>query len=213
MPVHRAVIFAGGVLSDQFLNELAPDDYIIGADRGALFLVKNGVIPDLAVGDFDSITPDEFKLIQDNCERVISCDSVDKDLTDSELALDLALEEQPEEILLLGVTGTRIDQTLACIQMMTRPLQRQIRCTAMDLHNYITLTGSQALVQERGYQYVSLLPITPEVTGITLQGFKYPLEGATLKLGMSLAVSNQLIAPTGTVTIESGLLLIIQSRD
>ncbi|MNV61115.1 Thiamine pyrophosphokinase [compost metagenome] len=83
----------------------------------------------------------------------------------------------------------------------------------MDLHNYITLTGSQALVQERGYQYVSLLPITPEVTGITLQGFKYPLEGATLKLGMSLAVSNQLIAPTGTVTIESGLLLIIQSRD
>ncbi|MNC17020.1 Thiamine pyrophosphokinase [compost metagenome] len=129
------------------------------------------------------------------------------------MALDLALGTQPESILLMGVTGTRMDHTLAGIQMMTRAMQRQVSCSLMDSHNYITLTGSQALVEERGFTYVSLLPLTPEVTGITLQGFQYPLENATLKLGQSLAVSNRLKEESGTVTIQSGLLLIIQSRD
>ncbi|AHV97704.1 thiamine diphosphokinase [Paenibacillus sabinae] len=213
MPARRCVIFAGGELSELFLKEIDHEDYIIGADRGALFLINHGVIPDIAVGDFDSIKPDEFKLIEEKCPKVIACDPVDKDLTDSELALDLAIETQPEEILLFGVTGTRLDHTLAGIQMMARALQRQIRCSVMDLTNYVTITGSQALVQERGYTYVSLLPVTPEVTGITLQGFQYPLTDATLKLGQSLGISNRLTSPTGTVTIQSGLLLIIQSKD
>ncbi|QWU14022.1 thiamine pyrophosphokinase [Paenibacillus sophorae] len=213
MPARRTVIFAGGELSEQFLRELDKEDFIIGADRGALFLVTHGVIPDIAVGDFDSISPEEFNLIEEQVPRVIACDPVDKDLTDSELALDLALEQQPEDILLFGVTGTRLDHTLASIQMMTRVLQRQIRCSIMDLNNYVTITGSQAIVQERGYTYVSLLPVTPEVTGITLEGFQYPLTNATLKLGQSLGISNRLVSPTGTVTILSGLLLIIQSKD
>ncbi|AKG35050.1 thiamine diphosphokinase [Paenibacillus durus] len=213
MPARRTVIFAGGELSEQFLRELDKEDFIIGADRGALFLVSHGVIPDIAVGDFDSITLEEFKRIEEQVPRVIACDPVDKDLTDSELALDLALEQQPEDILLFGVTGTRLDHTLASIQMMTRVLQRQIRCSAMDLNNYVTITGSQATIQDRGYTYVSLLPVTPEVTGITLEGFQYPLTDATLKLGQSLGISNRLVSPTGTVTILSGLLLIIQSND
>lgn len=212
MPARRCVIFAGE-LSELYLKELDKEDYIIGADRGALFLIKHGVIPDIAVGDFDSITQEEFKLIEEQCPKVIACDPVDKDLTDSELALDLAIETQPEDILLFGVTGTRIDHTLACIQMMARALQRQIRCSVMDLNNYVTITGSHALVQERGYTYVSLLPVTPEVTGITLQGFQYPLYEATLKLGQSLGISNRLTSQAGTVTIQSGLLLIIQSKD
>ncbi|MNC80501.1 Thiamine pyrophosphokinase [compost metagenome] len=83
----------------------------------------------------------------------------------------------------------------------------------MDTHNYITLTGSQTEIHDLGYTYVSLLPLTPEVTGITLEGFQYPLTGATLKLGQSLGVSNILTADHGTVSIESGLLLIIQSKD
>ncbi|MDT3424688.1 thiamine pyrophosphokinase [Paenibacillus forsythiae] len=213
MPARRTVIFAGGELSELFLRELDDEDFIIGADKGALFLVAHGVIPDIAVGDFDSITQEEFRRIEEQCPKVIACDPVDKDLTDSELALDLALKQQPEDILLFGVTGTRLDQTLASIQMMTRVLQRQISCSIMDLNNYVTITGSQALVQERGYTYVSLLPVTPEVTGITLEGFQYPLTDATLKLGQSLGISNRLVAPTGTVTILSGLLLIIQSKD
>jgi len=213
MPSKRVVIFAGGELSPECLNVLDEEDFIIGADRGALFLISHGITPDISVGDFDSIPPEALKQVEAGSKETITCDAVNKDLTDSEMALDLALNAQPEQILLLGVTGTRIDHTLASIQMMTRALQRQISCSVMDCNNYVTLTGSQAIVEERGYTYVSLLPLTPEVTGITLEGFQYPLTNATLKLGQSLGVSNKLAAATGIVTIESGLLLIIQSKD
>ncbi|WP_151736307.1 thiamine diphosphokinase [Paenibacillus tengchongensis] len=213
MPAGRVVIVAGGRLSEELLRYIDEEDFIIGADRGALFLINHGVTPDLAVGDFDSIPPEALGTIRAGSREMLACDPVDKDLTDSEMALDLALARQPDSILLAGVTGTRLDHTLASIQMMTRALQRQVNCSAVDSNNYITLTGSQALVQERGYTYVSLLPITPEVTGINLEGFQYPLVNATLKLGQSLAVSNRLEGTEGTVRIESGLLLIIQSKD
>lgn len=213
MSSKRVVIFAGGELSPEYFNLLDEDDFIIGADQGALFLISHGYTPDIAVGDFDSVSPEALQDIESKSKKTITCDAVNKDLTDSEMALDIAMDQQPDSILLLGVTGTRIDHSLASIQMMTRALQRQINCYVMDTHNYITLTGSQAVINDLGYTYVSLLPLTPEVSGITLEGFQYPLTDATLKLGQSLGVSNKLVSSSGTVTIRSGLLLIIQSKD
>ncbi|WP_313640909.1 thiamine diphosphokinase [Paenibacillus sp.] len=213
MSSKRVVIFAGGELSPDYFDLLDEDDFIIGADQGALFLISHGYTPDIAVGDFDSVSPEALQDIESKSKKTITCDAVNKDLTDSEMALDIAMDQQPDSILLLGVTGTRIDHSLASIQMMTRALQRQINCYVMDTHNYITLTGSQAVIDDLGYTYVSLLPLTPEVSGITLEGFQYPLTEATLKLGQSLGVSNKLISSSGTVTIRSGLLLIIQSKD
>ncbi|MEK5397389.1 thiamine diphosphokinase [Paenibacillus sp. VTT E-133280] len=213
MSSKRVVIFAGGALSPDYFDLLDEDDFIIGADEGALFLISHGYTPDIAVGDFDSVSPEALQNIEKKSKKTITCDAVNKDLTDSEMALDIAMDLQPESILLLGVTGTRIDHSLASIQMMTRALQRQINCYVMDTHNYITLTGSKVVINDLGYTYVSLLPLTPEVSGITLEGFQYPLTDATLKLGQSLGVSNKLISSSGTVNIRSGLLLIIQSKD
>ncbi|WP_419884486.1 thiamine diphosphokinase [Paenibacillus sp. B-A-8] len=213
MSSKRIVIFAGGELSPDYFDLLDEDDFIIGADQGALFLISHGYTPDIAVGDFDSVSPEALQDIENLSKKTVTCDAVNKDLTDSEMALDIAIDQQPDSILLLGVTGTRIDHSLASIQMMTRALQRQINCYVMDTHNYITLTGSQAVINDLGYTYVSLLPLTPEVSGITLEGFQYPLTDATLKLGQSLGVSNKLISSSGTVSIRSGLLLIIQSKD
>jgi len=213
MSSKRVVIFAGGELSPDYFDLLDEDDFIIGADQGALFLISHGYTPDIAVGDFDSVSPEALQDIENLSKKTITCDAVNKDLTDSEMALDIAIDQQPDSILLLGVTGTRIDHSLASIQMMTRALQRQINCYVMDTHNYITLTGSQAVINDLGYTYVSLLPLTPEVSGITIEGFQYPLTDATLKLGQSLGVSNKLISSSGTVSIRSGLLLIIQSKD
>lgn len=213
MPSGRIVIFAGGELSPEELNVIDEEDFIIGADKGALFLISHGVTPDLAVGDFDSVSSEALEQIRQISRETITCDAVDKDLTDSELALDMALGRAPESILMLGVTGTRMDHMLGSIQMMTLAMQRQISCSIMDRHNYISLTGSQTVVEDRGYTYVSLLPLTPEVTGITLEGFKYPLNKATLKLGQTIGISNKLLGASGTVSIDSGLLLIIQSKD
>lgn len=213
MTTKRVFIFAGGHIDPGLLREIRQDDYIIGADRGALFLAEQGIRPHLAVGDFDSVSEEEFLFIKKESLELVSCDPVNKDLTDTELAFDMAIQIQPAEIIMTGVIGTRMDHTLANIQMMLRGLQHQISCAIWDDHNYITLTGSTCRIEDRGYTYVSLLPLTPEVTGITLEGFRYPLDNATLKMGQSLAVSNQLISSSGTIKIDSGWLLIIQSRD
>lgn len=213
MEQKRVLIFSGGDLHKQYLEEIRPSDFLIGADRGALFLIENNYKPDLAVGDFDSISSDDLQKVKSGSKQLIGCDPIDKDLTDTELALDLAIKEQPDIILLMGVTGTRLDHTLANIQMMNRVLQHHISCVLVDRNNYMTLTGSSIEVQDRGYKYVSLLPMTPEVTGITLTGFQYPLDNATLKMGESLGISNQLTGSKGTITVEGGLLLVIQSND
>ncbi|ETT58126.1 thiamine diphosphokinase [Paenibacillus sp. FSL H8-0457] len=209
----RVLIFTGGELSTGFLNEVQEGDFIIGADRGALFLIEHGIKPDLSVGDFDSIPPEQMDRVHSMSGKVIDCDPIDKNLTDTELAFELAMERSPESIMILGATGTRLDHTLANIHMLIRGLQHHIPCSILDENNFITLTGSSCLVENKGFTYVSLLPLTTEVTGIYLEGFQYPLQDATLRLGQSLGVSNRLAEEKGTVRIEGGLLLIIQSRD
>lgn len=215
MDEKRVYIFAGGRIDPACLDqiELSESDMVIGADRGALFLVNHGISPDIAVGDFDSVSPEELELIRTQSKDFISCDAIDKDLTDTELAFDLAIENKATEVIMLGVLGTRFDHSLANVHIMLRGMQHQIASSIWDVNNYITLTGTSCELEERGYTYVSLLPLTPEVTGITLEGFMYPLQNATIKLGQSLGVSNRLSEKVGRIRIDSGLLLIIQSKD
>ncbi|MEK4274765.1 MULTISPECIES: thiamine diphosphokinase [unclassified Paenibacillus] len=213
MTAKRIVIFTGGNLSVELLQEIREDDMIIAADRGALFLIEHGIQPHISVGDFDSINEEERIIVSNNSIRFITCDPVHKDLTDTEMAFETALDYEPSHILMLGATGTRMDHTLANVHIMVRAMQHHISCAIQDKHNYMTLTTSKAEVEHRDYKYVSLLPLTHEVTGITLEGFMYPLDQATIRMGQSLGVSNQLLGSSGTVTIDSGLLLIIQSKD
>lgn len=215
MKEKRVYIFAGGRIDPSCLEQItfSESDLLIGADRGALFLIQHGLSPDIAVGDFDSVSPEELELIAANSKQFISCDAIDKDLTDTELAFDLAIDNKATEVTMLGVLGSRFDHSLANVHMMMRGLQHQIASSIWDESNYITLTGTSCELKERGYTYVSLLPLTTEVTGITLEGFMYPLENATLKMGQSLGVSNRLIESRGVISIDSGLLLIIQSKD
>ncbi|APQ59735.1 MULTISPECIES: thiamine diphosphokinase [Paenibacillus] len=213
MTKKRAIVFSGGRLNEEDLHQIQPDDFIIGADKGALFLIEHGITPHVSVGDFDSITPEEKEKVELASQRMIACDPVLKDLTDTELALEIAMDEHVDHVLLLGVTGTRMDHTLANVQILVRAMQHHISCAIMDAHNYIELTGSTLEIQPMGYTYTSLLPMTAEVTGIQLEGFMYPLHNATLKMGQSRAVSNKLTASKGTISIKSGLLLVIQSKD
>ncbi|MHA0855264.1 thiamine diphosphokinase [Paenibacillus sp. CMAA1364] len=209
----RVIIFSGGHLHSDFLQEIQRNDFIIGADKGALFLIQHDIRPHLSVGDFDSISLQEKEIVSLHSERMIACDTYDKDLTDTELAFEMAIEQQPSGILLVGGTGTRLDHTLANIHLFYRALDEHIPFAILDTHNYMTMTNSTIEVKDLGYTYVSLLPMTTEVTGVTLQGFLYPLDNGTLQQGQSLAISNQLSNTIGNISIESGLLLVIQSKD
>lgn len=213
----RILIFSGGTLGDWALQEIREEDLLIGADRGALFLVQSGRIPDLALGDFDSVTLEEKATIRVRSRVFQECDPVKKDWTDTEMAFLRALEWRPvpSEIVLLGVLGTRFDHALANVQLLRLGLERGIRCSIRDENNRITLMdGREPMeIEGNGFTHVSLLPLSTEVTGITLEGFRYPLTDATLTVGQSLGISNVLQEKRGRIQARSGLLLVIQSKD
>lgn len=213
MTTERVIIFTGGSLGESDIKEIQPGDTVIGADYGAWFLVQHGISPDLSAGDFDSVTEEQLRKIQQSSKQFVSCDPINKNLSDTELALEYAIEMKPQEIIIYGAIGTRLDHTLANIQIMSKVLRHGIPCSIRNQHNHISVTDSVHIVQRNDFPYVSLMPLSNEVTGITLEGFMYPLHEAVLSIGESLGISNRLLHETGTITIKEGLLLIIESKD
>lgn len=213
MKPHRILLFTGGNLGAWALQEVRPSDTVVGVDRGALFLIEHGIKPVLAIGDFDSVSREEFSSIQQQVSDVQACDPVWKDWTDTEMAFHWAMEQSPAEILLLGALGNRFDHSLANVQLLVKALQAGISCRILDEHNEIMLLDHATRIAANGFSHVSLLPLTPEVTGITLTGFQYPLQQATLRWGQTLGISNVLVADTGTIELTSGYLLVVKSRD
>ncbi|RNB74456.1 thiamine diphosphokinase [Brevibacillus panacihumi] len=213
MKSRRILLFAGGNLGDWALRLIQEHDVLVGVDRGAWFLIDNGHSPHLSIGDFDSVTEEEKKQIASKSLQVTDCDPVFKDLTDTEMALQWAIRQQPAEILLIGVLGTRFDHTLANVHLLEKGLQAHIPCRIIDAHNEIRLITDGVTIESGPYDHLSLLPFSQEVTGITLQGFQYPLEKATLRIGDTLGISNVLIEPTGHISLATGKLLVIRSKD
>lgn len=211
--VRRAIIFSGGQLGEWALQHLQADDLVIAADYGAWFAVQHGIRPHMSLGDFDSISEDQLAAIEANSDQVNAVDPVWKDLTDTEMAFEYALSRDPAEILLLGVTGTRLDHTLANIHLLARAEQQGVQAVIIDANNEIRLTTSRLIIQRQDYSYVSLVPLTERVSGVTLRGFRYPLQDAELGFGKTLGISNELIEDTGTIELTQGKLLVIQSRD
>lgn len=215
MSITRVVIVSGGHVDASLLAMIQPSDYIIGADRGAYRLCQANIRLHLAIGDFDSVTPEQFACIVQHSEAVQRFDAVDKDYTDTELAVQTAIARQPNEILLLGALGTRFDHSIANIHLLTQAAQANVTMAIVNEHNAIRLVTSHhsLTVTKSHFAQVSLLPLTQTVRGIDLEGFQYPLQQAQLIIGQSLGISNILIASQGTITIQEGLLLVIESID
>lgn len=210
----RVVIFTGGGLGDWALRLPLPGDYLIGADRGAFFLLQAGFTPDLAVGDFDTVTPEQLEAIRRGSRDFRGFDPVDKDYTDTELAFRLAMERSPAQIVIAGGLGSRFDHSLANVHLLMTAHEAKIDTVVMDGNNAVRLIGPRGAlcIRQESYDQVSLLPLSPVVTGITLTGFQYPLTNAQLRMGQSLGISNQISDLTGTISISEGYLLVIQSR-
>jgi thiamine pyrophosphokinase len=209
----RIVIVTGGTLGPWVQQELRQDDILVGSDRGALYLLEQGFIPDYALGDFDSVTELELERIRTESKQFLTCDPIDKDFTDTEMAFNWALQQQPSEIVLLGALGTRFDHSLANVHLLVKGVHQGIACTIIDSHNEVILIDRPTSIRKGSYTNVSLLPLSMEVTGITLHGFQYPLHSATLRIGQTLGISNILVELEGRIEIQSGYLLVIQSKD
>ncbi|MFC4557068.1 thiamine diphosphokinase [Virgibacillus kekensis] len=189
-------------------------DTWIGADRGALTVIENGISPAFAVGDFDSINEREKEVVRSNADSFTTYPS-EKDQTDLEIALDKAISMDPQEIYLFGVTGGRLDHAMTNIQLLYLLLKKNVKGIIIDTQNRMELTepGSHEVSRSETFPYISFVPLSKNVEGLTLQGFYYPLNDQSIMWGSTLCISNKLISNYGTFSYREGILLLIKSRD
>jgi len=212
--VRAAVLAAGQVRDyDRIRRAVGVPDLVICADGGLRHALALGLTPDLIVGDFDSSDPSllaEVKARGIPVRRV----PVEKDQTDTQLALEEALARGAGEILLVGATGSRVDHTVSNLLLLPAIADRA-EVALVDGNNIVRLLrpGCRLTVQAVPGTYLSLLPLTPEVTGVVAQGVKWPLNGAVLRWGESLGVSNEILGETALVAVEQGYLLVVQAWD
>ena len=215
--MNRYLVVTGGTISKKVLETvLSHYDFqkIIACDKGLESCQECDILPDLVIGDFDSAKKDIVAAYREKTE-FLDLDTP-KDFTDTHVAISYIMEQEirPDEVILVGAIGTRMDHTLANIGLLKQFAEAGIQAYLIDEHNRITMTAHRHIVNRTDeYRYVSLLPYTEQVTGVTLQGFYYNAKGLILKLGESIGVSNELIAECGVIEFESGLLIVIESHD
>ncbi|MGM9925333.1 MAG: thiamine diphosphokinase [Bacillus sp. (in: firmicutes)] len=210
-------IMAGGPVDHiPDITKLDKPSMWVGVDKGISTLRSFGVTPDVVFGDFDSIAPADLEYIKDAGTSVFQFPA-EKDDTDLALAFEWALRQEPGCITIFGNTGGRMDHTMGGIQLLVSDaaLRSGVPVKMMDRWNsiYAVLPGTYTIEACGSYKYISFFPISPQVEGITLKGFKYPLNMKDVPLGSTLCVSNELISETGTFSFAGGILLVIRSSD
>ena len=189
-------------------------DYFVGIDRGSLFLLKNGLSLDMAVGDFDSITEDELLYIKHYCSNIVSA-SAEKNDTDTELALKTIFKEFPEaQVTVFGAFGGRIDHMMSNIFLPSdtdlEPFMSQIRLK--DEQNIVTYlpSGKNQVSRIEGMSYVSFMP-EGEST-LQISGAKYELNKSNY-FKKKMYSSNEFMTSPIEVELKDGYLIIIYSKD
>ena len=184
---------------------------MIAADSGVDHAYAIGLRVDVAIGDFDSISPEGLARAEAEGARIERHPAA-KDQTDLELALDEAIRLGATDIVVLGVGGGRLDHLLANVLLMASPRFSKCRLTAFDgaVRVHVVHGGEPAtsLPGEVG-ELVTLLPVGGTASGITTEGLRYPLRGESLSPGTSRGVSNVIEAVPATVQLDDGVLLAV----
>lgn len=214
----KACIVSGGTIEDDFAFAYIKKhqfDLCIAADAGISFFWRKGMRPDILVGDFDSAERGtlEFYRQAPHVEIVEFCPQ--KDDTDTEIAVRMAAERGATEVHLLGATGTRLDHVMANVGMLGLLQEQGIQGYLVDANNRIQMANHKVVLRKREQfgTYVSLLPVMGEVAGLTLSGFRYPLVDYTLGGFHSLGISNEIFEEEAVITMDSGWLLVVESKD
>lgn len=205
-------IFGNGNLSSEELKTASEYDYLIATDDSSLKLLKRNIIPDLAIGDFDSISKQDVLFLKRKIPNV-KIFPVKKDLTDLELAINHAIKLKPVSIDIYGATGSRIDHTLAAIFLLEKIFSPGVLIRIINSNNEICLIEKTTeLTRNTYYKYLSLLSVT-ENSVISLVGFRFNLKNKILRRGSTMGISNEFKSTTGKITVHTGKIILIRSRD
>ncbi|MBX0326146.1 thiamine diphosphokinase [Oscillochloris sp. ZM17-4] len=191
-----------------FAGLLASADLIVAADGGGNALRAAGLTPHVVIGDLDSLEPQAEAAFRAAGVEVIRLPA-EKDETDLELALLLAVGRGAGQIDILGALGGRWDQGLANVAMLALPELAGLRVRLLDVAQEAFLVRGASDIPGAAGDTVSLLPLGGPAYGITTRGLFYPLDGATLRFERSRGVSNLITAPPAHVSVGEGMLLVV----
>ncbi len=202
----HVLICANGITSPD--TPLPQADWVIAADGGARLCDALRVRPHALIGDLDSLTPAEVARWEAMAVAIHRYPP-EKDQTDLELALHLAVAKGATEISVLGALGGRWDQSIANLLLLAHPRWRDLPITLYDGPQRVFLVRHRGVVQGQMGETVSLIPIAGDAQGVTTTGLAYALDDEVLPFGQALGVSNRLIAPRAEITVRQGLLLVV----
>jgi thiamine pyrophosphokinase len=211
----RAIIFANGILRDPELikGKIQPGDLVIAADGGLIFCDQLGILPDVLIGDFDSLSAERVEALAGSGVLLIRFPA-NKNFTDLELALQHARSRGIENILVFSALGARWDQTLANLLLPAASSLQGASITLLDEAHEIHLIDSRQgrteleVVGQPG-DIVSLIPIGGDATRVITEGLEYPLKDEELSFGSTRGISNVMLVEKARITLGAGLLVCV----
>jgi thiamine pyrophosphokinase len=205
------VVVSGGAPPDLRAISAVPLGVpVIAADRGLEHALALGLEVTVAVGDFDSASPEAVDVAEASGTR-IDRHPAEKDATDLELALDLAASMSPARILVLASAGGRLDHELATLLLLGSERYAGTQLDAFVGVARLHVIRGERLLEGVPGELVSLLALHGSADGVRTEGLAYPLRGETLEAGSSRGVSNVFVADTAHISLEHGVLLAIRS--
>ena len=189
--------------------DFIPDetDFLIAADRGYLTLVKNELIPNVVIGDFDSYTGE----IQ--CESIVKF-PVKKDFTDSALAIEYAISKGFQKIMVYGAIGGALDHTIANLALIAKYTENCIDIAFIDGDNIaFAVCNGKISFSEQARGRISVFSFKNRAEGVNEKGLLYELDNASLENIVPLGVSNEFIGEKSEISVKNGILIIYTSKE
>lgn len=216
----KALLISGGHIDNNYIESYLKCrhyDIIIAIDGGLGKAYEMGIMPTHIIGDFDTVSEEILNKYMDNESVMVIKLMPEKDFSDTQSALSTAIENKCTHIEIVGGTGTRLDHTIANIHTLQMALDKCEDAVIVNENNRIRLVKGRKIIERADVfgKYISFLPLTDKVKGVTLKGFKYPLDDYEfdIRKSLSLGVSNEMAEDRAEINVAEGILIMIESRD
>ncbi len=178
---------------------------IICADGGANSAFKLGLVPDFIIGDLDSIKPEVLKFYSDKSTIIHIKKQID---TDVEKCLKFAIKKKFTDVVLIGVTGDRLDHTIGNLSIVLK-FYDKIQCKIIADNSFLLPTNKSITLRSKIGETISIFGFNKK-TKITSFGLKYPLKNSSLPFGEKESTSNEASKDTVNILVKGGVIFIIR---
>lgn len=204
------VITGGDRLDATFVRRLPVHDLVIAADSGVDSALALGLVPDIVVGDLDSVSTEGLAVVRDLAREIIEMPT-DKDVTDTEIALRVAVERGAGEIVVVSPGGGRMDHAHGVVTALFRPDLARCRVQAVigEAHVHVLHSGDAVSIPRPHAPVLALHAMNGTARGVSTRGLRWNLENHDLEPWVSRGVSNEIVDDTAHVALDDGALMVM----